>query len=72
MLVVGQRKREGRRKGRDEGGREGKREAEKSYMEPGGNERLHASQCSSSLRTAESSVTPAKMIKCLIKIQLLN
>lgn len=65
------RERDGEREGMREGERERGRQRNLN-MEPGGNERLHASQCSSSLRTAESSVTPTKMIKCLIKIQLLD
>ena len=46
-------KRDGERE--KEGGREGELD-----MEPGGNARLHASQCNSSLRTAKSSVVPKK------------
>lgn len=50
-----------------EGGRRGDGERERELdMEPGGNAGSHASQCNSSLRTAESSIMPTKIIKCLI------
>lgn len=48
-----------------ERGKEGAGEGELD-MEPGGDARLHISQCNSSLRTAKSSVMPKKILKCLI------
>lgn len=46
-------------------GREGRWERE-LHMEVGGNSRLNASQCNSSLRIAKSSIMLTKIIKCLI------